>query len=261
MQNVPGAELSSAGNSPLLTMTVSAVHFLGLNTSNSDGKHSPPHPLQLSCPEVLFPKQTAYKYQEKERHNQYFWPWRKFELPNIKHSSMVGNQNLENRLGETVILSAITDWYRCPISWSFSLKIEYLSRRDTYFGMNSQAGFHGVCSTGRLGWAQWCLLSFISLTHHGFIIHFICNKLPPSWRQLESSHPKSPLSSCTYLSIQKGLADTRISLKHESHISHSLFLPQTLLPSVQWYLPELPSHPIILPSLFHFSSFAPSQKF
>lgn len=62
-------------------------------------------------------------------------------------------------------------------------------------------------------------------------ISSICNKLPPSQRQLDSSYPKSPVRSF----IQKGLAETGISLKHQSHPPLTPFVlswSQTLLPSL-----------------------------
>ena len=60
----------------------------------------------------------------------------------------------------------------------------------------------------------------------------VCRKLPPSWRQLDSSHPKSPVSSCTYLFMQQGLAEMQISLKPQSHLflSHSLSILLNLQP-------------------------------
>lgn len=66
------------------------------------------------------------------------------------------------------------------------------------------------------------------LTHHGFIAPFhLCNKLPAPWRQLDSSHPKSPVSSCVHFSIQKGMAEMSISLKQRL-LSPALSFPLDL---------------------------------
>lgn len=66
------------------------------------------------------------------------------------------------------------------------------------------------------------------LTHHGFIAPFhLCNKLPAPWRQLDSSHPKSPVSSCLHFSIQKGMAEMSISLKQRL-LSPALSFPLDL---------------------------------
>lgn len=79
-------------------------------------------------------------------------------------------------------------------------------------------------------------------------------------------HIQSHLSVPAHISIQKDLAEIRISLKHQSHLSLSLTpsillsWSQTLLRSVLWYLPEFLSHPIILLCLFQFSLPGPSQK-
>lgn len=81
----------------------------------------------------------------------------------------------------------------------------------------------------------------------------IFNKLPPSWKQLDSLHPKSPVSSSMYLCSKRlgrhedfPEALNHLSLPPTLPLTFSLF--QTLLPSVQWYLPELLSHLTILHS-------------
>lgn len=64
------------------------------------------------------------------------------------------------------------------------------------------------------------------LTHHWFItVSHLCNKLPAPWRQLGSSHPKSPVSSCLHFSIQKGMAEMSIPLKQRLLSLALSFLP------------------------------------
>lgn len=98
--------------------------------------------------------------------------------------------------------------------------------------MNYQAGFHSVCSAGCLGYNYRSAFCHSCLWFTmAWSISSICDKLPLSRRQLDSSYPESPVRSF----IQKGLAETGISLKHQSHpplTPSVLSWSQTLLPSL-----------------------------
>ena len=174
---------------------------------------------------------------------------------------MVGNQNWEKDLRRHTVSYLLTDidgpflevfHSRLSIFVEETLILVWITRWDsTVCAVQSIWGdYKGAFCHSYL----WLITALSSSP--------ICNTLPPSWRPFDSSHPKALVSSCTYLFIQKDLAEMRISLKHQSHSLTPSILSwsQTSLPSVQWYLPELLSHTIILPSLFQFSSFSPSQK-